>query len=305
MTKKIILGPTSYCEISGEPIYLLEKNGFDLIKNPYGRKLAKKELLNLLDEYVVGIVAGLETIDKEVIDSSNIKVVSRVGTGTDNLDLEYMRKKNIALFTTPDAPVQAVAELTIGSLMILMRKINKMSNDLKMGIWKKRIGSELQFKTVLIVGFGRIGQRVAKILKAFDCKILFYDPYFDDRLNNSNDYKKVDLEEGIKQADIISLHVSGNKEILKERHFDLMKRGVFLLNPSRGELINENILKKYLDNEIVGGVWLDTFEQEPYDGDLLNHNKCLLTPHAGSYSKECRIEMEIQAAKSIVEFFNA
>lgn len=302
MKKKIILGPSSYCEISNNPIELLQHNGFEVIKNPYGRKLIKKELLNLIDKDVVGIIAGLEIIDKEIIKSSNIKVISRVGTGTDNLDLDYLKKNDIAVYTTPEAPVQAVAELTIGSIITLIRRVQEMSQDLRSGIWKKKIGLELKSKNVFIIGFGRIGQKVAKLLNAFECNIYYHDPFVENHIDTER-YLSVNLEEGLKRADIISLHLSGNKEIFEDRHFELMKDGVFLLNPSRGGLINEKLLKKYLDNGKLQGVWLDAFSNEPYNGDLINHDKCLLTPHAASYSRECRIEMEIQAAQNIINYF--
>lgn len=302
MTRKIILGPTSYCELSSNPIDFLKRNGFEVIKNPYGRKLTKKELLGLLDDEVEGIIAGLEIIDKEIVDSSKIRVVSRVGSGTDNLDLEYLKQKSIEVYTTPEAPVQAVAEITLGSLLALLRKINNMDSDLRSGIWKKKIGYELKSKTIFIIGFGRIGQRFAKLLNAFDCNILFHDPYINlDNLHVSK-FKNVKFEDGIRQADIISLHVNGTEEIIKKEHFDLMKKGVFILNPARGELINEKILKTYLDNGTVDGVWLDTYANEPYSGELIYSEKCILTPHAGSYSRECRLDMEMQAAKNLINF---
>lgn len=303
MMRKILLGPTSYCELSKIPLNLLQQNGFKVIHNNFGRKLIKKELLELIDPEVIGIIAGLETIDKEVIDSSNIKVISRVGSGTDNLDLKYLAQNNIKVYTTPDAPVQAVAEITMAALLSLLRKINQMDSDLKSGVWKKRIGYELKSKNVFIIGFGRIGQKLAKLLEAFECNISFFDPYIDINNVDTNKFNSVNFEDGIKQADIISLHVNGKKEVIKKEHFNLMKKGVFILNPSRGELLDENTLKKFIDNGTIEGAWLDTFVNEPYTGDLINSNKCIITPHAGSYSRECRINMEMQAAQNIVNFF--
>ena len=153
---------------------------------------------------------------------------------------------------------------------------------------------------VFIIGYGRIGKVVASILDAIGAKIFIYDPFISDN-DIPNNIKKIELIDGLRIADVISLHSSGEDLILGQKEFNLMKRGVYILNVARGGLIDEEELEKALIAGKVIGAWLDTFKQEPYSGNLSKYNQVILTPHIGSYSIEGRKNMEIDAVNNLIK----
>jgi D-3-phosphoglycerate dehydrogenase len=295
--RKILIGPSSFGEKDRSPIDLLERSGFRVVDNPYKRKLTKAELAQLLDEDVVGLIAGLETLDREVLSKSKLKCISRVGSGISNIDLAAARELNIAVRSTPDGPTQAVAELTIGTLLSLLRFIPQMNDALHQGEWSKQIGSQLQAKKCLVIGLGRIGRRVAGLLSAFGAEILVYDPFVD----TGSGYSKVaSLHEGLRQADIVTLHHSGEGCILGTSELELMKEGSILLNASRGSAVDEAALVTSLSEKRIRGAWLDTFSEEPYRGPLAKFSNVILTPHVGSYTLECRKAMEMDSVTNLL-----
>jgi len=299
LSNKVFISTSTFSNLDRSPLELLESKGFEVILNPYKRKLTKEESLNVLPG-ISGLIAGLETLDYEVMSQSNLKVISRCGAGLSNVDLEAARKLDIAVCNTPDGPTNAVAELTLGCLLNLLRMISRMDQDLHEGKWNKKIGGELRGKTLLIIGFGRIGRRLAKLLLSFELNIIVVDPF----LNEVNaPFKLLSLKDALPLADIITLHSSGEQCILGDQEFRLMKQGVLLMNAGRGCLINEKVLEEFLNNKTVAGAWLDTFAQEPYQGCLTKYSQVLLTPHVGSYTVETRKSMEMEAVENLIKAF--
>ena len=295
--RKILIGPLSFAEKDRSPMDLLEKTGLRIVDNPYKRKLTKTELLSLMDQDVVGLIAGLETLDREVLSKSKLKCISRVGSGISNIDLAAAKEFNIVVKSTPDGPTQAVAELAMGALLSLLRFITQMNEDLHAGRWSKQIGYQLEGRNCLVIGCGRIGKRVARLLKAFGGKILVYDPFAEAGLEYS---KVTSLQEGLSEADIITLHNSGDERILGASEFGLMKDGVILLNASRGSALDETSLVSALASKKVLGAWMDTFTEEPYKGPLTKFANVILTPHVGSYTLECSKAMEMEAVNNLL-----
>jgi len=298
MISKILLGPSSFAETDKKPIVRLQKAGYEVVDNPFKRKLTSTELLELLTPEVIGIIAGLEPLDREVLRQSSLKVISRVGTGMSNVDQEAAQELGIAVRSTPDGPTEAVAELTIGALLSLLRMIPRMNHALHSGKWEKRIGVQLEGKIVLIVGFGRIGQRVADLLAPFHVHVLVVDPYLEK--TDLSGIQILSLDEGLPKADVVLVHSSGESCLLGVNEFKILKQGAFLLNAARGGVIDESALLTALDNGSVAGVWLDTFGSEPYKGRLCGHENVLLTPHVGSYTRECRLGMENEAVDNLL-----
>jgi D-3-phosphoglycerate dehydrogenase len=303
MATKILIGPSSFAAIDKTPMNRLIDAGYDVLDNPYKRKLTKKELFALLDGDVVGIIAGLETIDREVLENARIQVVSRVGAGLSNVDLVAARDLGIGVFSTPDAPTNAVAELTIGAMLSLLRMIPQMDQALHDGQWQKKIGIQLLGKTVAIIGFGRIGRRVAELLSPFGVKILVVDPYVDE--SACAGYRKLDTNAALSEADIVTIHSSGHDCIIGEKEFALMKKGVYLLNVARGGVVSEKSLEKAIEDGTLAGAWLDTFEEEPYKGSMCNYRNVILTPHVGSYTAECRLQMENEAVDNLLNYLKS
>jgi len=302
MATKILIGPSSFAEIDKTPMNRLIEAGYEVIENPYKRKLTKTELINLLSDDIVGLIAGLETLDREVMENSRIQVISRVGAGLSNVDFNAARDLGIGVFNTPDAPANAVAELTIGVMLSLLRMIPQMNQTLHNRKWQKKIGNQLQGKTVVIIGFGRIGRRVCQLLIPFGVNILVVDPYVEK--NVCAKYQKLSLQEALPRADIVTIHSSGQDCIIGKKETSLLKKGVYLLNVARGGVISEKALIQALEDGTVAGAWLDTFEEEPYQGAMCDYQNLILTPHVGSYTVECRLRMENEAVENLITYLN-
>jgi D-3-phosphoglycerate dehydrogenase len=296
--EKILIGPSSFSERDNTPMEMLISKGFEVIGNPFKRKLKKSELLQLLSQDVSGLIAGLEPLDREVLKKSNLSVISRVGAGLSNIDLEAAKEFGIEVCYTPYGPTRAVAELTIGTMLSLIRMVPLMDKDLHKTNWNKKIGLQLEGKTIAIIGFGRIGRCVAELLYPFNTKIIIVDPFIK---TEEIDYPVLLLQDAIAQADIITIHSSGDECLIGPEEFSIMKKGSYILNPARGGLLSETALIKALDEEKVAGAWLDAFEVEPYMGQLSNYKQVILTPHVGSYTIECRKQMETEAVNNLVD----
>lgn len=279
------------------PIDRLIENGCEVIENPFKRKLAKEELTKLLEGGVSGLIAGLEPLDREVLQKSRLKVISRCGSGLSNVDLDAARELGIEVCATPSGPTAAVAELTLGAILSLLRMIPLMDRDLHEGRWAKRIGVQLGGKTVVVVGYGLIGRRVAALLVSFGARVLAVDPHL---TTGEVDVPLVTLDQALPQADVLCLHCSGDGRILGARELDRLKPGAYVLNAARGGLIEEAALLEGLRVGRIAGAWLDTFECEPYDGPLAACPNVLLTPHVGSYTRECRARMEVEAVENLI-----
>lgn len=298
LSRQILLGPSTFAERDPSPVLKLKARGYDVISNPYKRKLIKSELQALLKPEVIGLIAGLEPLDRDVLEMSSLRVISRCGSGMSNVDIKAARDLDIQVFSTPNGPTRAVAELTLGALLSLLREIPQMNSSLHNGKWEKKIGFELYGKKAAIIGFGRIGRKVSELLRAFGAEILAVDP----RLSNTDflGVKQASLEEALSLADIVTLHCDGKEPILREKEFKMMKKGVCLLNAARGELIEETSLIKALEEGKVAGAWLDAFSTEPYEGPLCLYPQVILTPHVGSYTRECRLAMEMEAVDNLL-----
>lgn len=294
--RKVLIGPSSFGESDPAPLNKLVAHGFDVIKNPFRRKLSRDELVKLLPG-VSGLIAGLEDLDREVLRRSELKVISRCGAGISNVDLKAAKEFGIKVFYTPDAPTQSVAELTVGAMICLVRHVRQMDRDIHNGLWTKKIGIQLKGSTVAIIGFGRIGRKVGRLLRSFGASVVAVDPALS---GSVDDTPVVSIEDALRQANIVTLHSSGEKRLLGGPEFGIMKNGSYLLNAARGELIDEDALIGAIERKTLAGVWLDTFSQEPYSGRLCGFEQAMLTPHIGSYTAECRSAMELEATENLL-----
>ncbi|SVD45741.1 uncharacterized protein METZ01_LOCUS398595, partial [marine metagenome] len=255
---KVLITTSSFGE---DAIQLLIKSGFEVINNPYRRKVTQTELIPLLKE-VHGVIAGLEQYDYDILSKSELKIISRCGSGISNIDLDAAKKLGITVYNTPEGPTQSVAELTVGCLLCLIREIPRINTLMHAGKWEKSTGRLLKDMKILVIGYGRIGKTVANILSAIGARIFISDPFVKDEDIPGN-FTKIDLIKGISKADVITLHSSGEDLMLGEKEFGLVKSGVYILNAARGGLIDEAALEQALVSGKVAGAWLDTFQQEP------------------------------------------
>ena len=300
--KKVFISTSSFARWDESPLRLLKEAGLDAALNPHSRKLSREEIVGLAVG-ANGLIAGNEPLDADVLkELKSLKVISRCGVGLDNVDLEAAKTMGIKVFNTPYGPTLAVAELTVGLIINLLRNVTQMDREVRGGIWKKRMGYLLTDKTVGIIGFGRIGKKVAELLCSFGVKMIFCDPAID---GDQMDCRKRELSDILKESDIICLHISSlppeNNPLLGHKEIMAMKKGAFLVNCSRGGIVDEKALYEALQEGHLSGAAIDVFFQEPYQGKLQGLQNVILTPHVGSYAKEARVEMEKKAAKNLLK----
>ncbi len=278
---------------------LLNKAQIEVKLNPFATRLTEDQAIELLGANTIGLIAGLEPLTGRVLNSAkSLKVIARVGTGLDSVDLVAAKKLGITVLNTPDAPTQAVAELTLGHILGLLRNIPQADRQIRNGVWKGLMGSLLQTQTVGIIGFGRIGKRVAALLSAFGAKIIISDEQ-----TSSTAYLNVGLDELCAKSDVITLHLPYNDSthhIINEKQLNMMKNGSYVVNISRGGLVDEDALLAALKSGQIAGAALDCFEHEPYEGELRNFENVQITAHMGSYARETRDLMEREASQLLV-----
>ena len=277
----------------------LKKAGVEVKLNPFAARLTEEQVIDLLGTDTIGLIAGLEPLTQNVLKSAkSLKVIARVGTGLDSVDLVAAKELEIIVLNTPDAPTKAVAELTIAHILGLLRHVSQADRQIRSGVWKGLMGSLLETKTVGIVGFGRIGKRMATLLSAFGASVIISDAQV-----KSGDFQNVGLDELCTRSDIVSLHLpysEATHHIIDEKRMNLMKKGSFIVNISRGGLVDEAMLLVALKSGHIAGAALDCFEQEPYEGELRNLENVQITAHMGSYARETRDLMEQEASRLLV-----
>jgi D-3-phosphoglycerate dehydrogenase len=301
---KVLTSPSSFGKISQTPFDLLTDNGFEYLNNPYGRRLTEDEVIEHAAG-CVGIVAGVEPLTARVMDAlPDLKVISRVGVGMDSVDLDYAKEKGIIVVNTPNGPTLPVAELAVGVTFALLRKIPMAHANLKQGIWKKEIGNLLQGKVIGIIGLGRIGRKVAEMFRALGNPVIGFDLYPNKEWATANGVEVMEIEDVLGKADIVSLHIPGNSDgspAFGKTHLELMKESALLINLARGGVVDEESLYSALKNNEIKGAAIDVFVDEPYSGNLLELPNVVLTPHLGSYAKEAKLLMEIDAVQNFLD----
>jgi len=302
----VLITTVPFSARNGFPLEMLEVNGVDYRLNPLNRKLTEDELIGMVADVGV-IIAGTEPITKKVMERAPyLKHISRVGVGLDNVDLVAAEKRGIKVSYTPDAPAPAVAELTMGLMLSLLRNIHVANSAMHQGKWNRYFGRRIADVTVGIIGVGRIGARVLRRTQGFGTpRLLVNDVLPTLELNREFKLEWVSKDIIFQQADLISLHVPltlKTKGLVSAKELSLMKPDAFLINTSRGGVVDEKALYQVLKDNKIAGAAIDVFEQEPYKGPLADRENCLLTSHMGSMSLDCRTRMEIEATEEAVRF---
>ena len=302
--KRIFIATTSFARHSDEALNFLKNHDCDISMNKSERKLRNNEIgkyINGCD----GVIAGTEEYSKTILDQvSNLKVISRLGVGVDNIDLEYTEQKNIKVYRTKSNPALAVAELTLGLILDILRKTSLHSSRMKAGIWQKTMGSLLSGKMLGIIGLGTIGKQLVRLTMGFDLTYLAHDINVDEEFAGRNNVKYCELDELLDKSDILSIHLNltrDTKSLINSEAYRKMKPGAILINTSRGEVVNEEDLIEALDRKFISAAALDVFQKEPYVGPLLEYDNVVTTPHIGSYAQEIREQMELEAAQNLIK----
>ncbi len=273
------------------------------------KRLSPEELAEAIPAYDALIVRSATKVPREVIEQgTRLKVIGRAGAGLDNIDVAAARELGVEVRNTPGANSIAVAEHTMGLIIALARHLVNAVNSLKAGRWEKKKfrGIGLEGKTLGIVGYGRIGRAVARRAKAFGMHILVNQRRLTPELAMDTEIKAVDLNDLLADSDFVSLHVPlrpENVHMIGEAQLARMKPGAFLINTSRGSIIDEAALLDALEHGHLGGAALDVYTHEPpaADDPLIHHPKVICTPHIASQTEDAQRAAAIQIAEQIVE----
>lgn len=297
---EIVISTSSFDLDDNPAIGKLQAAGLRIRTNPFHRRLTEAEIGDLLTDDVVGLLAGVEPLTARVIaNAGNLRVISRCGVGLDNVDQDQARERSIRVFSTPDAPVDSVAEMTLGLMLATLRRIAEADRQVRAGGWPRLKGHLLKAQTVGILGLGRIGRRVAGLCRGFGARVIACDPIVD---NYPAGVVRVDLAELLAQANIVSLHLPYNdttRYLIGAQQLAAMQPGSLLINTARGGLVDEAALLEALQAGRLAGAGLDVFESEPYSGALTQLPQVILTPHLASSALESRREMELEAAGNL------
>ena len=309
--------------ISEIGIKKLESNNFKVINS----KIEQGKLVDFINENNIEIllVRSATTVRKELIDNCpNLKIVGRGGVGMDNIDVEYAKEKGVKIINTPAASSLSVAELVFAHFFSLSRYVHNSNRTMPLEGEKKfknlkksySKGTELNGKTLGIIGFGRIGQEVAKIGLGLGMKIIAHDKFinqaqinisFFDNQNISFKIKINSIEKVLKESDFITFHIpkTNDKAFIGKQEFEMMKDGVCIVNTARGGIIDENELINALDNKKVRSAGLDVFENEPNPSiKILMNEKISLSPHTGGSTIEAQNRIGLELAEKIIKFYN-
>ncbi|MBW8381033.1 MAG: phosphoglycerate dehydrogenase [Youngiibacter sp.] len=303
---KVLVTPTSFrSKTNTKAMEKLKGFADEIVFNESGKPLTAKDLQEML-KGCDGYIAGLDFIDEVALESADdLKVISRYGAGYDRVNMKAANDRGIIVTNTPGSNATAVADLAFGLILSVARRIPMLDASTKSGEWIRSTGMELSGKTIGIMGLGAIGKNVAQRAKGFSMKVLAYDPFMDEEYAKSNDIIPSDLDELIRNSDVISLHLPLNdktKDIISYKEFESMKEKVILINTSRGGLINEEASVEYLKNGKLGGLGLDAFEEEPTNSYAkFRFDNVVLTPHTGAHTFEATENMANMAVDNLID----
>ncbi len=311
MTKPLIpivlAAPAGYARLCAEGHRLLSQSGLSIVENPHDRPLTKSELLEQVGA-VSAAVVGVEPWDEDVFAAApRLKVICKQGVGVDNIDLAAAQRHGVYVTNAPGGNSNAVAELTLGLVLALLRRIPQMHQACERGDWTRLVGQELTGRTVGLVGFGSIAQLVARRFSGFDVRLVAYDPFLNAEAAARLQVAAVDgIEQLLAESDIVSLHVPARPDgrpVLDAAAIALLKPGSILVNTARGSLVDYDALAARLNKGELAGAALDVFPVEPIppDSPLLRLPNVVLSNHAGAESQQAYDAISVTNANAILD----
>lgn len=291
---------------SQDPLQLLEQAGFEVRLSPHRRKHTPAETAALLGDVDV-LLAGTEPLPGWVIEAGGkrLKHVARVGVGLDGLDVTACMRLGVAVTYTPDAPARSVVEEVFGLLFSLSRRLVESHEGLRTGLWQRHTGVLWLGKTFGILGCGRIGKQVAVLARAFGMQVLAHDLVEDRAWAAQHGVEYVSLDELLRRSLAVTVHLPYTRRtenMLSREKIALLGPQSYLMNTSRGEVLDEQALYEALRDKRLAGAALDVYHHEPYTGPLTSLPNVFLCCHQGSCSFDGRYQMEIQSAQNAVAF---
>ena len=292
-------------------IEMLEKNGFRVDYKP---GIEASKLMKIIGEYDAIVVRSRTKVTREIIEAAKkLKLIARAGIGLDNIDLVAAREKGIEVVNAPEGSTESVAELTIGLMIAAARRIMELNLELRQGRWVKDYGIELFGKNLFIIGFGRIGRRVAELASILGMNIYVYDV-----VDVTAYAKKLranvvrSIEQGLSIADVVTLHVPLTEDTYHMINFNtikMFKRGAILVNTARGAVVDCEAVLWGLEDGILYAYAADVLENEPpktvCEQKLIQHPRVIVTPHIGAQTREAQHRIATIIAEKIINFFKA
>lgn len=290
MPGRILVTPRSLTREGHPALRRLQAAGYELVFCSPGRQPAEDELLRLVPG-CVGYLCGVEKVSQRTLWAADqLRVISRNGTGVDNIDLAAARQRQVRVCRAEGANARGVAELTLSLILALARAVPFSDQHLKQAAWERQEGVELEGRTLGLIGCGRVGQLVARLALAFDMRVLAFDPFPDTAFVPVGRFDFVTLAELWPQADVVSLHcpaAADGKPLICRETLAAMKQGVYLVNTARAGLLDEEAVLAALEAGQIAGLATDVFEEEPpRDLRLARHPKVIATPHIGGFTRE-------------------
>jgi len=304
---KILITSTSFGKKIKAPLETLRSKGYELVLNDLGRPLVAEELTQRLAG-CDGCIAGLDHFTAEVLRAApGLRIIARYGAGVDRVDLAAAAEAGIVVTNTPVANSDSVADLAVALMLAAARNIPAAHQSVCRGEWKNIYGTSLAGKTVGLIGFGRIGRRVARRVTGFGCRVLVCDPFVDAAEARQAGTEPVSLEELLPAADFVSLHLPANDQtrgLINAARLEQMKPSAIIVNTARGELIDQEALVDALCNGRLRGAGLDAHATEPPDAKAFEGlENVVLTPHMGAYTEEALMNMATGAVENLCAFF--
>ncbi|MBF0618896.1 MAG: hypothetical protein HQL19_01880 [Candidatus Omnitrophica bacterium] len=306
MDQHVFIASSTFAREDKRPLDILTEQSFKVAHNLTGKRLEAAELIRQAAG-ADAVIAGLEIYDARVLEAlPRLKCISRCGVGVDNIDLAAAKERGVRIYNTPDVVIQPVAEITLAMIFDLLRRLTFHTELMRCGKWERLMGMELKGSVVGVVGLGRIGRRVAELLRRLEADVWGYDIAPDHVWAKVMGVKIVTYDELLKGADILTLHLAldgANPFCLGAEAFGKMKAGALLVNVARGMLVDEIALASALSSGHIAAAALDVYAREPYQGPLCGLPNVVLTPHVGTLTQGARAAMEMAAAHNVRQFF--
>ncbi|PIQ85244.1 MAG: hypothetical protein COV74_09820 [Candidatus Omnitrophica bacterium CG11_big_fil_rev_8_21_14_0_20_45_26] len=302
---KIFVALSTFAQHGKKPLSLLQESGISFKLNETKRRLSRDEIIQHAKD-CQGIIAGVEPYDAYVLNQlPQLECISRCGVGIDNIDLDTAKKKKIEIRRTPEAVIQPVVELTVAMAFDLLRRLSLQTITMKQKKWQKITGNLMKGKCIGVLGLGRIGKRVAEYFVKLGTKVKGTDLQPDQAWAARTGVQLVSLDQLLGTSDILTIHISWDVNApfcLSQAEFRQMKKGAYLINVSRGQLVNEKALYEALQSQHLSGAALDVYPEEPYTGKLCEAENVVLTSHVATLTEESRFQMELEATQNLLDY---
>ena len=304
---KVLITPRSFAQYSSEPFEKLKNAGITIVNNPVGGILNKEQMMTHI-QGMDGILIGVDPLDADVLACApELKVVSKYGVGTDNIDLDFCKKQDITVTITRNANSEAVADYAFALMLAVARKVVEIDKGCRQGDWGKKVAVDVFGKKLGVIGLGAIGRGVVARAKGFSMDVYGYDAYPDDDYIKAQNIKFASPDDMLKTCDFISLHLpltTETKHLINAANLKTAKKNLIIINTARGGIINEMDLYEALKSGDIMGAGVDVFESEPAkDSKLLALDNVVVGSHCGASTVGAVDAMSNMAAEHIIEEF--